>query len=147
MYCSNCGAQSPDDARFCASCGHRLDPITSPTPTNTGESVAVPDPKGSAEFKPVETKKRSILRQIVLVFLWLAVASGSFSFIMLTLGESPTRYQLGTSLFLGYGFLAAMYARRLKILWFFIGGVGAVLFFGVLDGLIRRAIHGLPLFT
>lgn len=147
MFCSNCGAQSSNDARFCASCGHRLDLISSPTPENAGESAVVPTSKVSAEIKCVETKRRSILRLIVLVLLWIAAASLSFAYIMLTLGESPTRYQLGINLFWAYGFLAAMYARRFKILWFFVGGVGAIFFFGGLDGLIRRAIHGLPPFT
>ncbi|WP_435745780.1 FHA domain-containing protein [Nocardioides sp. SYSU DS0663] len=34
-YCTACGRQNPDDARFCAQCGNRL---TTETPTGTGAS-------------------------------------------------------------------------------------------------------------
>ncbi len=86
--------------------------------------------------------RRSVLQRIVLVFLWLSVASGSFAYIMLTIGESPSRYQMGMSLFLAYGFLVAMYAKKLKLLWFFVGGVIAIIVLGGLDGLIRHILHG-----
>lgn len=101
--------------------------------------------QGSPEVKPpVKTTRRF---RIVLVFLWLYVITVSFSYIMLTTVESPFRREMAAGLFFGYGFLVAMHAKKLKPLWFFAGGVAAIIAFGVLDGLIRRVLHGLPIFT
>jgi hypothetical protein len=98
--------------------------------------------QGSPKADPPVMVLRSVLRRILLVFLWLSVISGSFAYIMLTIGESPLRYKMGISLFLAYGFLVAMYAKKLKPLWFFVGGVTAIIVLGGLDGLIRRILHG-----
>ena len=42
MYCTNCGHRNPDDARFCASCGHPLqgDSTLSFSPTEVEDEVA-----------------------------------------------------------------------------------------------------------
>ena len=43
-FCTNCGRQNPDDARFCAQCGTRLLSVSPPTPASgsdpVGESTA-----------------------------------------------------------------------------------------------------------
>lgn len=145
MHCSNCGIPVSDEVNFCASCGHCL----AQQPSVTAESGITLDVasvqqvvvKANAVNKP----KSSIARWVMLVLLWFCVVSISISYILLTLGESPFRQQLATSLFFGYGFLAVMYSKRFKILWFFGGGVAAILVFGILDGLIRHVAHGLPL--
>lgn len=101
--------------------------------------------QGVAEGVSGGKPKSSIARWVMLVLLWFCVVSISISYILLTLGESPIHQQLATSLFFGYGFLAAMYSKRLKILWFFGGGGAAILVFGIFDGLIRGVVHRLPL--
>jgi len=38
-YCSNCGEQSSDNARFCVKCGYEINsPVTPPPPINTTSS-------------------------------------------------------------------------------------------------------------
>jgi pSer/pThr/pTyr-binding forkhead associated (FHA) protein len=39
-YCTNCGRQNPDDARFCAQCGTRLVAADGPAGEPAGESTA-----------------------------------------------------------------------------------------------------------
>jgi hypothetical protein len=146
MHCSNCGIPVSDEANFCASCGQRL--LHQPSVATEGrDTVKAPSAQQVvAGAEPTGAKpKSSVARRAILVLLWFCVVSISISYILLTLGEDPLRKQMATSLFFGYGFLAAMYSKRFKILWFFGGGVSAILVFGILDGLIRRVAHGLPL--
>ena len=42
-FCTACGRQNPDDARFCAQCGTRLATDVS----STGSNAAVPEPTSS----------------------------------------------------------------------------------------------------
>ncbi|MQW75235.1 FHA domain-containing protein [Nocardioides sp. dk4132] len=39
-FCTACGRQNPDDARFCAQCGTRLVSVEAPSPESAGESTA-----------------------------------------------------------------------------------------------------------
>ena len=45
-YCPNCGAQLPDNANFCASCGSRVVAASQETPGKAGrvEKAVTPDP-------------------------------------------------------------------------------------------------------
>jgi pSer/pThr/pTyr-binding forkhead associated (FHA) protein len=49
VYCTNCGHRNPDDARFCASCGHALESDTTvsfapvETEDEVGDEVHVPE--------------------------------------------------------------------------------------------------------
>lgn len=148
MYCAKCGAHVQDEASFCSACGYSIKTVGSPEPSQpplvSGGDAVVVTP---TEAKAAATSQRSVFKRIVLALLWIAVIGVSAEFVILTFGESPRPKELGGSLFFGYGFLAAMYAKRRKFLWFFLGGVAAIIVFGVLNGLIRRAIHGLPLLT
>ncbi|MDO4539059.1 MAG: zinc ribbon domain-containing protein, partial [Coriobacteriales bacterium] len=46
MFCSNCGTQVNDDARFCPKCGRDLGAgeVATPTPTPAYDPVSAPHP-------------------------------------------------------------------------------------------------------
>jgi len=46
MFCSKCGTENPDGAKFCSKCGAKLGPAETPTPTPT-ESAAKPETDSS----------------------------------------------------------------------------------------------------
>jgi uncharacterized membrane protein len=46
MFCSKCGTENPDGAKFCSKCGAKLGPAETPTPTPT-ESAAKPETESS----------------------------------------------------------------------------------------------------
>ncbi len=50
-FCTACGHQNPDDARFCSQCGTRL--VTTPPSTPTAvEPEPAPDPTDTVTFRP-----------------------------------------------------------------------------------------------
>lgn len=53
MFCSRCGANNPDDAKQCQSCGMELNPV-------------VPNPAGTVDFKEILRNKNALL---ILAFL------------------------------------------------------------------------------
>jgi pSer/pThr/pTyr-binding forkhead associated (FHA) protein len=62
-FCTACGRQNPDDARFCAQCGTRL--VTA-GPPRTGDAPAEGDPSGESTatiqigVNPVDTSDRAL---------------------------------------------------------------------------------------
>jgi pSer/pThr/pTyr-binding forkhead associated (FHA) protein len=42
-FCTECGHQNPDSARFCAQCGHRLIPVDRPVDTTSTLNFGGPD--------------------------------------------------------------------------------------------------------
>ena len=54
MYCMKCGAQMPDDAKFCAKCGATIDPTSSPSsvpPSQDSQAAPVIAPSGVTSLK------------------------------------------------------------------------------------------------
>jgi pSer/pThr/pTyr-binding forkhead associated (FHA) protein len=50
-FCTACGHQNPDDARFCSQCGTRL--VTSPPATESSAApTPAPDPTDTVTFRP-----------------------------------------------------------------------------------------------
>ena len=59
MFCDECGKESPDKAKFCKGCGHRLVPEDTPpsTPMSLGENVTIDPtaaPMGDGENATIE---------------------------------------------------------------------------------------------
>jgi pSer/pThr/pTyr-binding forkhead associated (FHA) protein len=50
-FCTECGHQNPDTARFCANCGHRLVPAEPPAESTSTLSYGAPDRGDEAEAK------------------------------------------------------------------------------------------------
>lgn len=50
MFCSNCGAQLPDDAEFCSNCGQKIEPASTSGPASdaTAKAEAAMDKVGNA---------------------------------------------------------------------------------------------------
>ena len=40
MFCSNCGAQLPDDAEFCSNCGQKIEPASTSEPASDAAAKA-----------------------------------------------------------------------------------------------------------
>ena len=74
MYCRNCGTQLDDNARFCFSCGTKVNEAAPAAPTPTPER---PSPKPSAPKKA--PKKRIGLTVLIAVAALLAVTVGVFA--------------------------------------------------------------------
>ena len=43
MYCPECGAENPDNAKFCGSCSHRLDTLLPGSEPDKGDDGAIVD--------------------------------------------------------------------------------------------------------
>ena len=55
MFCNNCGAQLPDDAKFCTSCGYNLAGLGAPgggPSASPPGGFAIPPPPGGGAFVP-----------------------------------------------------------------------------------------------
>lgn len=102
MFCSKCGKQLPDNAKFCPGCGSPIEPIPvpvaeeptpvpvteEPIPTPAEESVSVPPvveettPEGSQGEEPPEggKKKLSPLMIVIPIVAVVAIIVGFFAF-------------------------------------------------------------------
>lgn len=50
MFCSNCGKELPEGAKFCADCGHPIqEPVKAPDPKPEPEPVVIPAPAPEPE--------------------------------------------------------------------------------------------------
>lgn len=48
-FCSNCGAQIPDDARFCGNCGTPCEPVSNPPARQPEQAAPAPDYAAEAD--------------------------------------------------------------------------------------------------
>lgn len=53
MFCTNCGANIPNDAVFCTSCGAKMNQAQQQVPTNPAPTSYAPTNQGAAPYAPV----------------------------------------------------------------------------------------------
>ena len=104
--CQNCGAELPENAKFCAECG---------TPVAAGDTVVQEVPAPEPEPTPVEpqvAERRLFGVPPTSVLLLLTAVGALLAIVLFVLGEWPwALIALGFAGFLGTGFFAQ--ARRL----------------------------------
>ena len=83
MYCSNCGNQNPEEARFCTSCGQPLT-ARSQQPPQSGEYQPPPQYDVPSYAPPPSTPEEHIpnyLAQAILVTIFCCMPAGIVSIV------------------------------------------------------------------
>ena len=71
MYCTKCGSEIPDDAKFCPFCAALTDGSTSPQIQPT--SPAQPTPSPYQELPPKSSSSKGVIIAVVLVVLIIGI--------------------------------------------------------------------------
>lgn len=64
-YCTNCGVQLPDEAKFCKECGTKLQAATSARTSDDGKGIEIDAPEGATIEIEDEEEKKGVLSRIV----------------------------------------------------------------------------------
>jgi zinc-ribbon domain len=149
MFCIQCGAKVDENKNFCGNCGHQLvKPIavesSSPSSPFTLEKTKEQLQKPETGTDPVGAPRRTRwtrARPYVLFFLWFAMATNAFTFVMFAINHSQLPQNFYSGIAIGAICLGAMHAKKNELLGALLGFVVAAVVFGVAQGIIRAAIE------
>ena len=72
MFCSQCGAKNPEEARFCCKCGNPIVPVAEPQPQ---EALKTQRPACQAAFPSVPSRRRPVLLCVACTALAALIAA------------------------------------------------------------------------
>ena len=82
-YCPNCGAQLPDEAKFCKECGTKIQPAVSARTSDDGKGIVIDAPEG-ATVEIEDEEEQGLFRRLVgYIMLYGKVIAIAVGFILL----------------------------------------------------------------